>query len=179
MASGTDSGALFDAIEDRAGEERARIRAEAEARAGQIGASADAEIERLKAAAMRALEKELAAERQRLLGEARMRARIGRLETKRRFLAEAFKLAGERIARLAAGEGNRAALEGLAAEAKAEVGEPCVVEVRAEDGTVTARSPDGRRSADNSPATRLGRAQAGAEPQVAQLLFGKRKEISP
>jgi vacuolar-type H+-ATPase subunit E/Vma4 len=171
MTQETEPGALFNAMEQQAGEERARIRTDAEARAGEILAAADAEIARLKTEALRALEKELAVERQRMLGEALMTARIERLRMKRRLLAEAFRRAGEAVERRKTASGYPAALQSLAAEARSIVGDPCRVEMSAEDGAAAAVSPDGRRRADNGLASRLRRAEAGAEPEVARRLF--------
>jgi vacuolar-type H+-ATPase subunit E/Vma4 len=162
---------LFSAIEERAGEERARIRAEAETRVRVTLGETDAEIERLRAEAMRGLERELASEAQRLVGEARMTARGEGLQVKRRLLEEAFTRARAEIERLCSSPDAPAALEALSAEASAAVGEPCVVEVGRDKGSVVAASPDGRRRADNSLIARLGRAQTAYEAEVAGLLF--------
>ena len=164
---------LFSAIEERAGEERARIRAEAETRARVTLEEADAEIRRFKAEAVRGLERELASEAQRLVGEARMKARGEGLQVKRRLLEDAFARARAEIERLCATPAARAALEMLSAEAAAAVGEPCTVEVDAGKGSVVAASSDGRRRADNSLLSRLDRAQAACEAEVAGLLFGR------
>jgi vacuolar-type H+-ATPase subunit E/Vma4 len=165
---------LFGAIDGRAEEERRIIRADAEARAAQILGQAEERVEALKAEAMRALEKELAAHRQRLHGEARMKARGEALQAKRRLLAEAFERAGTEIARLRGSPEAAEVMRSLSAEAAAAVGEPCKVETSAEDGTVVASSPDGSRAADNGLASRLKRAQMVDEPEVARRLFGKR-----
>jgi vacuolar-type H+-ATPase subunit E/Vma4 len=172
MGEETDPAKLIDAIEARAGEERAKIRAEAEARAKEIQAGADAEIQRMKAEAGRGLEKELAAEAQRLLGKARIQTRGEQLQMKRRILAEAFQRARKEIETLSRSKDCPAALEVLAAEAKAAVGEPCAVEIRREEGTVKAISRDGRRRADNSLLSRLGKAASLHESEVARILFG-------
>jgi vacuolar-type H+-ATPase subunit E/Vma4 len=164
---------LFSAIEERAGEERARIRAEAETRARVTLEEADAEIRRFKAEAVRGLERELASEAQRLVGEARMKARGEGLQVKRRLLEEAFARARAEVERLCASPSAGAALEMLSAEAAAAVGEPCTVEVDAGKGSVVAASSDGRRRADNSLLSRLDRAQAACEAEVAGLLFGR------
>ena len=164
---------LFSAIEERAGEERARIRAEAETRVRVTLEEADAEIQRLKAEAMRGLERELASEAQRLVGDARMKARGEGLQVKRRLLEEAFARARREIERLGASPDAAAVLEMLSAEASAAVGEPCTVDVDRKKGTVVAASSDGRRRADNSLLARLDRAQAAYEPEVAGLLFGR------
>ena len=165
-------GALIGAIEERADEERARITADAETRAKDILAAADAECGRIRAEAMVGLERELAAEQQRLLGEARMRARAESLASRRALLAEAFQRAGEEIARLKSSPAAAAALAALAEEARAAVGDPCTLDVSAEDGRVTATSADGRRRVENSLDGRLRRAQAAAEHLVARHLFG-------
>ncbi len=164
---------LFSAIEERAGEERARIREEAETRARVTLEEADAEIQRLKAEAMRGLERELASEAQRLAGEARMKARSEGLQVKRRLLEEAFARARVEIERLGSSPDAAAALETLSAEASAAVGEPCTVDVDRKKGSVIAESSDGRRRADNSLLARLEKAQAAYEAEVAGLLFGR------
>jgi vacuolar-type H+-ATPase subunit E/Vma4 len=168
-----EPGQLFSAIEERAGEERAKIRAEAEARARVTLEEAEAEIQRLKAEALRGLERELASEAQRLVGDARMKARGEGLQVKRRLLAEAFARARAEVGRLGATPEAAAVLQVLAVEASAAVGEPCSVEVDVAKGTVVAASPDGRRRADNSLLSRLDRAQAALEAEVAGLLFGR------
>jgi vacuolar-type H+-ATPase subunit E/Vma4 len=173
MVPETTTGALIDAMERQAAEERRRIRSEAEAHAAEVIAAADAECARLSAEAMHALDKELAVERQRIVGEAVMAARAERLRMKRRLLDEVFRRAAAVVARRAEREEDRrAALELLAAEARVVVGEPCSVTVSA-DGVV-ASSPDGRRRVDNGLAARLRRAESGAEHEVARLLFGGR-----
>ncbi len=166
-------GALLGAIDARAAEERARLIAEAEARVSQILAGADAECGRLKADALAGLEKELAVEQVRLLGEARMRARTEGLARRRALLEEAFRLAEERIQRLKARPGAAAALAALAEEARQAVGEPCEVQASAADWSVSATSADGRRRVENGPAGRLARARAAAEHGAARRLFGE------
>jgi vacuolar-type H+-ATPase subunit E/Vma4 len=167
-------GALIGAIEERAEEERARLAAEAQVRAEEIRAAAEAESQRIRAEGLALLETELAAERLRLLGEARMRARGESLVVRRALLAEAFERAGREIRRMR--EGTMAetvvALAALAEEAQAAVGDPCTVEGSAEDWRVTAISADGKRVAENSLDGRLLRAQAAAESAVARILFG-------
>ena len=172
MGSEPGPGALIGAIEQRAAEERARLTAEAESRAKEISAAADAECTRLLAEAMVALERELAAEQQRLLGEARMRARADGLASRRQLLAEAFQRAEKEISRLKTGSGGAAAAAALAEEARAAVGEPCTIDVSADGGRVTATSADGRRRVENSLEGRLRRAQVAAEHLVAERLFG-------
>jgi len=171
-----EPGQLFSAIEERAGEERARIRAEAETRARLTLEEAEAEIQRLKAEALRGLERELASEAQRLVGEARMKARGEGLQLKRRLLEEAFARARAELQRLCASPEAAGALEMLSAEASAAVGEPCSVDVDVEKGSVLAASSDGRRRADNGLFSRLERAQAAFEAEVAGLLFGRAAE---
>ena len=173
MGQEADPGRLFGAIEERAGEERARIAAAAEARVREIQAGADARIDLLKAEAMRGLEKELLAEAQRLLGEARMQARGEALRVKRRILADAFARARREIERLRATPACPAILKALSAEAAAAVGEPCAVEVDREKGNVTAASSDGRRRADNSLLVRLRKVETVHESEVARTLFGQ------
>jgi vacuolar-type H+-ATPase subunit E/Vma4 len=166
------TGALIDAMEHQAADERRRIRSEADARAGGVLASADAECERLKTEALHALDKDLAVERQRIVGEAIMQARAERLRMKRRLLADVFRRAGEKINRRTADAEYPAALALLAAEARAVAGEPCEVTAGVEDGLVTALSSDGRRRVENGIAARLGRAEIVAEHEVARRLFG-------
>jgi vacuolar-type H+-ATPase subunit E/Vma4 len=172
--AGSDT--LFGAIDKRGEEERRTIRVDAEARCRQVLAEADSRIEVLKAEATRALERELAGDRQRLLGEARMKARAEGLHVKRRLIAEAFERAGKEIERLRASPGAPEMLRSLAAEAATAVGEPCTVQASSADGTAVAASPDGSRRADNSLASRLKRAQVVDESEVARKLFGKRGE---
>jgi vacuolar-type H+-ATPase subunit E/Vma4 len=64
----------------------------------------------------------------------------------------------------------------LAEEARAAVGEPCTIDVSAEDGRITATSADGRRRVENSLEGRLRRAQVAAEHLVAEHLFGGARE---
>jgi vacuolar-type H+-ATPase subunit E/Vma4 len=165
------SGALIGAIDERADEERARLIAEAQASAARILADADAECGRLNAEALAALEKELASDQQRLLGEARMRARAEGLGRRRAIVAEAFHRAAEEISRRRNGPGGAAASAALAEEARAAVGEPCSVEAPG-DGTVRAVSQDGRRSVENGLDRRLKRAESAMEHEVSRRLFG-------
>jgi vacuolar-type H+-ATPase subunit E/Vma4 len=167
-----DSGALIGAIEERADEERRRLTAEAEARAAEICAAADAECERMQADGLARLERELVAEQRRLLGEARMLARAEGLSSRRALLAESFQRAEKEIQRRKTGTGAAEALAALAEEARAAVGEPCTLEVSANDGRVTATSADGRRTVENGLDGRLRRAQVAAEAAVARRLFG-------
>jgi vacuolar-type H+-ATPase subunit E/Vma4 len=176
MVQEPGSDTLFGAIDKRGEEERRAIHVDAEARCRQVRADAQSRIEALKAEAMRALERELAGDRQRLLGEARMKARSEALQVKRRLIAEAFERAEKEIERLRATPRASDALRFLAAEAEAAVGQPCTVETSAKDGTTIAVSPDGSRRADNSLASRLKRARVVDESEVARRLFGKRGE---
>jgi vacuolar-type H+-ATPase subunit E/Vma4 len=171
MAHEKTPGALLSAMERQAAEERARILAEAQARVDATLAAAEAESSRLKEEALRVLQKDLLVERERLRGEAVMKVRAERLRVKRRLLAEAFRLAGEEIERRKAADGCAAALDLLAAEARAVVGEPCDTTVNAEAGTVLAVSPDGRRRVENGFSARLRKAQASEEHEVARRLF--------
>lgn len=171
-----EPGQLFSAIEERAGEERARIRTEAETRARVTLEEAEAEIQRIKDEALRGLERDLASEAQRLVGEARMKARGEGLQVKRRLLAEAFARAREEVERLCASPDAAAAMEMLSQEAAAAVGEPCSVDVDVKKGSVLAASSDGKRRADNSLLSRLDRAQAAFEAEAAGLLFGRAAE---
>ena len=165
------SDTLFGAIDKRGEEERSAIKVDAEARCRQVMADAQSRIDALKAEAMRALERELAGDRQRLLGEARMKARSEALQVKRRLIAEAFQRAEKEIERLRATPRVADTLRSLAAEAEAAVGRPCAVETSAKDGTAVAVSPDGSRRADNSLASRLNRARVVDESEVARRLF--------
>ncbi len=160
---------LFAAIGDQAAGERNAVLAEAEARARDILARADAEVGRLRTEAMKRLERELAAEGERLLGEARMAARNDRLAVKRRLLAEAFSRAR---AELASAAGNPRGLAALAAEALAAAGDGGKVETDEARGTVVAHSRDGRTRVENSLLTRLARAETIEEAEVSRVLFG-------
>ena len=101
-----------------------------------------------------------------------MRARAESLSTRRALLAETFRRAEAEIREMRKGPGGAAALDALAGEARAAVGEPCTVEVSLEDGRVMATSADGRRAVENSLDGRLSRARTAVEPEVARLLFG-------
>jgi vacuolar-type H+-ATPase subunit E/Vma4 len=171
MDQETGPDTLFGAIDKRGEEERRTIRGDADTRCRQVLAEADSRIEALKAEAMRGLERELAGDRQRLLGEARMKARAEGLRVKRRLIAEAFARAGKEIERLRASPPAAEVLKSLAAEAAAAVGQPCTVETSAAEGTAVAASPDGSRRADNSLSSRLKRAQVVDESEVARRLF--------
>jgi vacuolar-type H+-ATPase subunit E/Vma4 len=176
MDQETGPDTLFGALDRRGEEERRAIRGDAESRCRQVLAEADARIEALKAEATRALERELAGDRQRLMGEARMKARAEGLRVKRRLIAEAFARAGKEIERLRASPRADEALKSLAAEAAAAVGQPCTVETSQAEGTAVASSPDGSRRADNSLSSRLKRAQVVDESEVARTLFGKLRQ---
>jgi vacuolar-type H+-ATPase subunit E/Vma4 len=171
----SDPGRLFAALEERAREERDRIEAEAAQRASGILAEAAREVQRILTQARLELRRQLVIEGKRLAGEARLRARMERLHAKRALLAEVFASATAEIEHLKAGRGYRAALDALAAEARACIGEPCSVEVGAENASVIATSADGRRRADNSLAARIRAAGIVAEPEVAKILFGARQ----
>jgi vacuolar-type H+-ATPase subunit E/Vma4 len=171
-----EAGTLFDTIEKRAAEEREAIRAEAEARAREIEAGARERIQRLKAEGMASLERTLASDAQRLLGEARVKGGREALQMKRRLLEEVFQSAGAEVERCSASPGSDTAFALLAEEAAAAVGQPCTLELRPAEGIVRAASPDGRRQADNSPRARLARAQSILESDVARLLFGRRAQ---
>ena len=167
-----DSGALIGAIEERADQERSRLISEAEARVREIRAAADAACGQIRAEGVARLEHELAAEQQRLFGETRMQARAEGLASRRALLAEAFQRAEKEIQRMKTGPQGAEALAALAEEARAAVGNPCTLDVSAEDGRVRASSADGMRTVENSLNGRLQRAQAAAEPEVARRLFG-------
>jgi len=171
MASEPGPGALFGAIEERAAEERARLIAAAEARAQEIRTAAEAECARMKTEALAGLERELAAEQLRLLGEARMRARAEGLTARRRLLEEAFQQAGKEIAARKAGPDFSAAMTALSEEARAAVGEPCTIDASAATGSVSAASADGRRRAEIRLEGRLRRAQVAAVHLVGERLF--------
>jgi vacuolar-type H+-ATPase subunit E/Vma4 len=171
MAHEKTPSALLSAMEKQAAEERARIRADAQVKADAVLAAADAECARLKEEALEILSNDLYVERERLLGEAVMKVRAERLRMKRRLLSEAFRLAGEEIERRRGGDGCAAALDLLAAEARAVVGEPCDAAVNADEGAVLVTSPDGRRRVDNGLSARLRKAQTSEEHEVARRLF--------
>jgi vacuolar-type H+-ATPase subunit E/Vma4 len=169
MDQDRSSNGLLAAIKEQGERERNAVLAEAEAKAREISSRGEAEAARLRCEAMSRLERELAAEGERLLGEARREARNERLAVKRRILAEAVARARMQLSRAATGSG---ALAALAAEALAAAGEGATVETDAAKGTVIARSRDGRTRVDNSLATRLERAAAVEEVELARLLFG-------
>jgi vacuolar-type H+-ATPase subunit E/Vma4 len=175
----SDPGRLFAALEGRAREERDRIEAEAAERASGILADAARDVERIRTQARLDLRRQLVIEGKRLAGEARLRVRMERLHAKRALLAEVFAGASAEIERLRAGRGYRAALDALAAQARASIGEPCSVEVSEENGSVVATSTDGKRRADNGIAARIRAAGIVAEPEVAKLLFGARQSQAP
>jgi vacuolar-type H+-ATPase subunit E/Vma4 len=169
-----DAGRLFGALEERAAEERAATRVEAEARVREIEAAARSRIALLEADARRSMEKELLAEEQRLRGEVRMLWRGEQLAMKRRLLAEAFSRARAEVERLCGTPACAEVLRALASEAAAAVGDPCTVTVDAANATVVVVSGDGARSADNSPRERLRKAETAAEAEIAALLFPRR-----
>jgi vacuolar-type H+-ATPase subunit E/Vma4 len=171
MNPGEDAGQLFGALEERAAEERAATRAEAETRVRDIEAAARARIVALQAGARRSMEKELLAEEQRLRGETRMLWRGEQLRMKRRILAEAFARAGAEVERLCGTPACAGVLRALASEAEAAVGQPCTVAVDPQKASVVAVSGDGARSADNGPRARLRKAESARETEIAAILF--------
>jgi vacuolar-type H+-ATPase subunit E/Vma4 len=176
MDEGRNSDGLFTAIGQQAERERNAVLAEAEARARDILARADAKAGRMRAEALKRLERELAVERERLLGEARMEIRNERLAVKRRLLAEAF---GRARAELTPAAVRGGVLKALAAEALAAAGEGGTVQTDDTHASVLARSRDGRTRVDNSPLMRLARAEAVEEVEVARLLFGAQESAPP
>jgi vacuolar-type H+-ATPase subunit E/Vma4 len=184
---------LLDEILAQAAAERERILSEGRARAAAIRASGEAEIRRLESEALHQLERRLAVDEDRILGESRLEARTGLLTVRREWIDRAFQLAGRRLAERCASPGYEGLLASLmreAAEALGGEGELRVAEadlelargvvsrlglpheVQAEggeQGTVIAVS-SGRR-VDNSLTTRLQEASRSLEREVAGLLF--------
>jgi vacuolar-type H+-ATPase subunit E/Vma4 len=189
---------LFQVIYRQVENERTALLAEAEALARGLREKAAAEAEHLRSEAFARLEQELRAEELRLMGEARMEARNERLKVKRRYIKEAFRLAGEELLRLSGTDGYSAALRALLSEALEAAGNAneAVVAVREgeEDAcraalkalgftslirgsgnraaTLTVTSADGRRRMDNGLLSRLVKAESIEESEVAKILFG-------
>ncbi len=170
---GSPSG-LFAAIGEQAERERNEVLAGAEARAREILAAADAEAGQARRDALSRMETELRADADRLLGEARMDARNEKLAMKRRLLAEAYTRARQELTRRAGSPEQRRALEALAAEALGAAGEGGTVQTAEAGGSVIARSRDARTVIDNGLLSRLDRAVAREEAEVARLLFAPR-----
>jgi vacuolar-type H+-ATPase subunit E/Vma4 len=166
------SEALLGAIDKRAEQERARLIAEAEEEARRTLARAEAEADAVRAAARAGLERELEAEQRRLVGEARLGARLRALTARRAVLSEAFRLARERLDQMKRGPDWKRARSAMSEEARAAVGEPCTLECSDAEGRVIASSADGRRRVENSLDGRLRRVQSAAEHEVARRLFG-------
>jgi vacuolar-type H+-ATPase subunit E/Vma4 len=93
---------------------------------------------------------------------------------KRRLLAQTYGSARQEITRLAGSAEQRRMLGALATEALGAAGEGGTVETGEQQGSVVARSHDGRTRIDNSLLSRLERAQGREEAEVARLLFGAR-----
>jgi len=185
--------ALLAAVRAQGQAERAAILSEARARAGELGAKSAAEVRELRAQLTRRFEREMAVERERVVGEAGMAAAARDLEERRAWIERAFDEAGREIAARAAGPGYPAVLARLLAQAAAAAGEGCALvvceadldlagriardagtarEVRGEGshpGTAIAVSA-GRR-VDNSLSSRLAEARGRMEQEVARLLF--------
>jgi vacuolar-type H+-ATPase subunit E/Vma4 len=187
--------ALLEQIRSQAQAEREGILSEGRARAAELRARGQEELRKLEEQERRRLERRLAVDQDRLLGESRLEQRAGLLAVRREWIDRAFQLAGRRLAERCASPGYEALLEALmkeAAEALGGEGELRVAgqdlelarglarrlglthELRAEGsqpGTVIALARD--RRVDNSLATRLAEAARSMEREVARLLFGE------
>ncbi len=188
---------LLAAIEERARAERDAIIAEARSTARTVAERAEQERERMRAEALRRLERDLMLDAQRALGEARMKASEKRLRLKRKLLAEAYQIARQKLSRLSTADPDcyRAAFEALLREALGSGGTAESVEVRSGDAsrclpsleradvesrtrevgseplTLVVCTRDGANRTDNSLWSRLARME-GREAEVAQILFG-------
>jgi len=187
--------ALLSAMRAQAQEEKDAILAEAETKVREIQKRADAQIEKLKADAMREVDAQVCVESDRILGQARMYKRAKLLSAKRRLIKAAFDRAREELTTFCGTSEYGDALEALIREAVEAAAGDASIEVAAQDvdrcnaalaklgiehhaqasgqppGTVVATSADGRRKIDNSLATRLARAEAIMEQEVAARLF--------
>ncbi len=201
MAEDQSPQGLLTAVEERARAERESIVAAARSTARAILERAELQRERMRAEALRRLERQLAVEAQRAHGEALMEERAASLQRKRQLLADAYRRARAELSRLAApGSGRyRAAFEALLLEAVASCGAVDYVEVRSGDArdcaahlkqmgldsktrevgseplTVVACARGGANRADNSLWSRLARMES-QEAEVADILFGARSD---
>jgi vacuolar-type H+-ATPase subunit E/Vma4 len=184
---------LLDEIRAQAEAERQRIVQEGRDRAAAVWEKAQVEVRRLEAEALRQLERRLAVDEDRILGEARLEAGGRLLAVRREWIERVFQLAGRRLAERCASPAYEDLLAALMREAAAELGGPGELrvaeadlelarkvarrlglthEVRGEGGepgTMIAVSRD--RRVDNSLATRLQVAERSLEREVARLLF--------
>ncbi len=185
--------ALLAAVRAQAQTERAAILSGARARAGELLAQGEAEVRALRAELTRRFEREMAVERERVVGEATMAAAARDLEERRRWIGRVFDEAERDIARMAAGPGYPAVLARLLAQAAEAAGEGCTLVVREEDlalarrllrdaapgrevrampaGPGTAVAETAGRRVDNSLSSRLAEARRRMEQEVARLLF--------
>ncbi len=186
---------LLDEIRAQAEAERDRLLAEGRARGEAIRAEGRAGIRSLEAEAQRRLERRLAVDQDRILGESRLEERTSLLTVRREWIDRAFQVAGRRLAERCASPAYERLLEALLREAAQAIGgegELRVAEadlglaralvgrlglphsVRAEGGapgTAIAVSRD--RRVDNSLGTRLLEASRALEREVARLLFAE------
>jgi vacuolar-type H+-ATPase subunit E/Vma4 len=183
-------------LEAQAASERAKADDETRQKTDEIQARADAEIARIREQAESRLRRLVALDRERITSRFRIEERRRLLEARREALARVFSEARGRLAEGMDPAAYRAMLSRLAAEALAAVGKDADLEVAGTDlalgreiasglgasgsvrergdapGTVVAVSPDGRRRADNSLATRLAQAERLMEEHIAAILLG-------
>jgi V/A-type H+/Na+-transporting ATPase subunit E len=192
----TDVNELMSALVRQAEVERERIAAETRKAIEETLKGAEAEAVRLLESAERELEREMASEKDRILGRLRMEEGKRRLLLKREVLRKVFERARERISKRYGSEEYPRVLKRLIGEALsalgengdlvvsskdlelcsplvAQMGSTCTIRGEGEEpGTVIALSSDGARKVDNSLSTRLERARVVLEPEVSRLLFG-------
>jgi len=193
--SDADGLPLLQAIRSQAEAERERILAEGRARAEEVRARGREQVRGREEEALRALERRLAVERERILGESRLEERADLLGVRREWIQRAFRLAGRLLAERCATpayEGLLAALLREAAAALGGTGELRVAEAdlelarrlarglgRAHEVRAEGREPgtalavSGGRRVDNSLATRLEQAAGSMERDIARLLFAE------
>jgi vacuolar-type H+-ATPase subunit E/Vma4 len=192
---GEEAEALLADITTQAEADRQKILEGNRSRVEAIRARTGEEIRQLESEASRRLDKRLAVERDRVLGEALQQERRSRLLARREWIDKAFAGAEARIERLSASDQYRGLLRRLIAEAAEAIGDAGEVVVARQDltlgrslsqelglscevrgeggeaGTVVVLSSDGLRRVDNSLGARLARARQVIEPEIARLLF--------
>ncbi len=195
---GRDSGAeeLLSDITGEAEARRSEILSQAERQAEEIRRDTDAQIRRLEEEAGQELERRIAAERERQLGQLRLEERKLQGSAKRELLEEVFAAAGRRIREDMHTKRYRPALGELIRQAVAEAGGGPELQVSAGEeelcrglveelgldctvaggerlpGTVLACSADGLRRVENGLERRLARARSELEEEVGRLLWG-------
>lgn len=191
-------------LEELLAEMRAKAEAEkrdilqaAEARSREIEENSRRECEGIERDALAEVEAELAAERDRILGEVRTETRSERLALKRTAMQEVLAEAKSEIERRIGGDGYDTALSSLIREGVAFVGSGAEGVVSEQDlalvkkittsegldcrfsggpvarGSLVLTSSDGRRRVENGLQARLARAHGALSAQVARVLFGE------